>query len=287
MSEKALPCRYDLLLRYRVIEIIAYWEGRLNANHLQSCFGIGRQQASKDINNYLKEFGQDNLEYNSSLKGYEPTPHFTPVVTLGEVDEYLHLINRNIDISSKFEGLPRGIECAHTMPLPTFKVRPEVLRPIIKACHQRERLEIDYRSVSAPDKNGRIIVPHSIVHSGLRWHVRAWCEKNQEYRDFVLTRFYGQPESIGKTLPLPPDTDWETKVNVCFKPDPRLSEDQQSIVANDYGMTNNRLVVCIRASLIPYLLKMLNLDAHKIEGDARAQQIVIGNLPHIQQWLFK
>ena len=52
------PYRYDLLQRYRLIEIVALWEGKLNAGHLVEHFGIGRQQASKDINTYLKEIAQ-------------------------------------------------------------------------------------------------------------------------------------------------------------------------------------------------------------------------------------
>lgn len=28
----------------------------------------------------------------------------------------------------------------------------------------------------------------------MRWHVRAYCEKNGDYRDFVLSRFRGEPE---------------------------------------------------------------------------------------------
>ncbi|MCX9562645.1 WYL domain-containing protein, partial [Vibrio cholerae] len=30
----AWPIRWDLLFRYRMIEIIALWEGRLTTNHL-------------------------------------------------------------------------------------------------------------------------------------------------------------------------------------------------------------------------------------------------------------
>ena len=77
------PLRWDLLLRYRLIEVIALWEGRLTTNHLQRAFGIGRQQASKDINHYLAEYAPGNLEYDRSLKGYKPAPpqflhFFTP-----------------------------------------------------------------------------------------------------------------------------------------------------------------------------------------------------------------
>ena len=60
------PLRYDLLQRYRLIEIIALWEGKLNATHLTGYFGIGRQQASKDINDYLKGIGGKVVHPNGS-----------------------------------------------------------------------------------------------------------------------------------------------------------------------------------------------------------------------------
>ncbi len=72
------PLRWDLLTRYRLIEIVAQWEGRLTTNHLCNSFGIGRQQASKDINAYLKDIAPDNLVYDKYLKGYIPSKSFTP-----------------------------------------------------------------------------------------------------------------------------------------------------------------------------------------------------------------
>ncbi|HEY9459587.1 MAG TPA: hypothetical protein VIR04_02170, partial [Paralcaligenes sp.] len=63
------PLRWDLLLRYRLIEIVAQWEGRLTTNHLCDSLGIGRQQASKDINSYLKDIAPGNLVYDRHLKG--------------------------------------------------------------------------------------------------------------------------------------------------------------------------------------------------------------------------
>ncbi|MFS1702739.1 helix-turn-helix transcriptional regulator [Alteromonas sp. AMM-1] len=282
------PYRYDLLQRYRLIEIVAIWEGKLNAGHLIEHFGIGRQQASKDINNYLNEIAPGNLEYNSSLKGYEPSSDFKPVVTSGVVDEYLQLVQRNSDLTSTFENLVLGFNHTTRVPLPSFQIKPEVLRPIVKACRLGERLEVDYRSVNAPNKDGRIIAPHSIVHSGMRWHVRAYCEKNQEFRDFVLTRFFDIPESAGKATISPENDDsWHTKVNVCFKPDPRLSLAQQEVVANDYGMKDGILVITVRAALVHYLLQMMKIDPNILHGKPTAQQIVIDNLEAIEKWLFK
>ena len=115
------PYRYDLLQRYRLIEIVALWEGKLNAGHLVEHFGIGRQQASKDINTYLKEIAQGNLTYNSSLKGYEPSDEFKPTITAGVVDEYLQLVQRNSDLTSTFESLVLGFNHTTRAPLPSFR----------------------------------------------------------------------------------------------------------------------------------------------------------------------
>jgi hypothetical protein len=282
------PFKYDLLLRYRLIEIVALWEGKLNAGHLMHYFGIGRQQASKDINEYLQNIGENNLAYNPSLKGYEPTATFTPKVSQGEVDEYLQLIHRNSDLMNTFEDMTLGFDYTHNMPLPRYKVRPDVLRKVVRACRDNSRLEVDYRSVNAPSEDGRIIVPHSIVHSGMRWHVRAFCEKNQDYRDFVLTRFYGEPEHVGVCKQSPEnDTAWHTLVNVCIVPDQRLSPAQQQIVANDYGMTDNSLLIQVRGALVHYLLQMMRIDMNVIAADPRAQQVTIQNMDAVKQWLFR
>ena len=281
------PLRYDLLQRYRLIEIIALWEGKLNATHLTGYFGIGRQQASKDINDYLKEIAPGNLEYNASAKGYEPSANFEPKLTSGLVDEYLQLAQRNSDLVTTFHNLSLGLDHTHMMPLPQYRVRPEVFRVIAKACQRNERIEVDYRSINSPNKDGRIIAPHSIVHSGLRWYVRAWCEKNQEFRDFVLTRFYGVPEVVGKSdVQGDADFNWMTRVNVCFKPDGRLTPEQQEVVAGDYGMSDNRLLITVRGSMVQYLLQMMNVDQNTVSADPKAQQIVIENIDAIKQWLF-
>ena len=93
--EQQWPFRWELLLRYRFIETIALWEGRLTTRHLCDTFGIGRQQASKDINNYLREVGPGNLEYDKFLKGYKPAAGFRPMVTQGLADGILINVTRD------------------------------------------------------------------------------------------------------------------------------------------------------------------------------------------------
>jgi predicted DNA-binding transcriptional regulator YafY len=286
-STKNWPFRWDLLLRYRYIETIALWEGRLTTRHLCDTFGIGRQQASKDINNYIREVGPGNLEYDKFLKGYKPTATFSPTVTRGVADEYLHLMARNNELTDVFESLALNNANAESLSVPVRDVKPEVLRPIMLAARQQKRLDVDYVSINNPDHEGRVIVPHTLVHTGLRWHVRAWCEKNQEYRDFVLSRFRDIPEIMDDSEHgIDGDKLWNTMVTIRVVPDPRLSSEQQQVIEHDYGMENGVLEVSTRGKLVSYALKLLHIDHREQQADPTAQQIIVANRDELESWLF-
>lgn len=283
---KAWPTRWDLLLRYRLIEVISLWEGRLTTNHLMRAFGIGRQQASKDINTYLADHGPGNLEYDRHLKGYRPTPSFRPVFTRGLADEYLHMMHAREDLACSFESLAvRELNTEVLLP-PARDLQPSTLRPILQACREGKRVEIQYASLTNPEPEYRVIQPHTVVHSGYRWHVRAWCEKSGEFRDFVLSRI---SETPGITLPATHgaklDDAWNTPVTVVLTPDPRLTAAQQTVIARDYGMRDGRLEIPTRGALVIYVLQQLRVDSSDDARSPEAQQVVIGNRPEIDPWL--
>lgn len=288
MKTSALSHRLDTLLRYRLIEIIALWEGRLTTNHLCDAFGIGRQQASKDINNYIVDLAPDNLIYDKSLKGYKPSENFTPVVTSGMADEYLQLIARNRELKSSFDSLSFDHSHTEILNLPLRHLQPSLIRGVLQAAREQRRIEVDYVSVSDPNHEGRIIVPHTIAHTGVRWHLRAWCEKNQGYRDFVLSRFRGDVELLNRSEHgVEEDNAWNKILKITLTPDSRLNSEQQKVVAHDWGMNKRKqLHLEVRAALIQYALHTLNIDAHTIQADPVAQQIVIKNIDEIRPWLF-
>lgn len=284
---KKWPIRWDLLLRYRFIETIALWEGRLTTRHLCDTFGIGRQQASKDINNYNREIGPGNLEYDKYIKGYKPTESFRPKLTEGLADEYLHLMARNNELSNVFDSLRLSVANVEVLSVPVRDVRPDILRPIMQAARMQKRLEVDYVSIGNPNHEGRIIVPHTLVHTGLRWHVRAWCEKNQDYRDFVLSRFRDVPDIMDDSEHgVEGDTQWNTQVSIRITPDPRLSPEQQGVIERDYGMEKGVLEITTRGKLVPYALKQLHIDPKEMLEDPTAQQIIVENLEEVSRWLF-
>lgn len=100
---------WDSLMRYRLIEIIALWEGRLTTNHLQENFQIQRSQASKVLSRY-RELAPSNLTYCTKSKGYVPTAEFKPLFTQGVADEYLQALSSKADIAQTFTGVDVGFD---------------------------------------------------------------------------------------------------------------------------------------------------------------------------------
>ena len=98
-------------------------------------------------------------------------------------------------------------------------LRPEVLQPVLQACRERKRVEIEYASLANPEPEYRVIQPHTVVHTGYRWHVRAWCEKNGDFRDFVLSRIGDQPELVTAATQRAEDDDaWQARALCAWGP---------------------------------------------------------------------
>mgnify|MGYP001133705120 CR=1 FL=1 len=141
-------------------------------------------------------------------------------------------------------------------------------------------------SLNTPNVEIRLIAPHTLVYTGMRWHVRAYCEKNRQYRDFVLSRLRGEPDLLDEspnTREL--DEDWNTEVPIIFAPDGRLNAAQQAIIETDFGMTEGTLVVASRKALVKYVLRRYQVDPRNQATNPEAQQIVVTNLKELRPWL--
>lgn len=273
----------EVLRRYRLIELLAYWEGRVSSTHVCQFFGISRQQATKDISYYRDETG--NLEYDSSVKGFLPVESFQLCYISGDVAEYLEWMTGRSE-----HATPDSPSChlPHTaLRHPPRNVSPLVMRPLIRAIRDGWRVEVDYVSVSNPSRDGRIIVPHTFVNTGLRWHLRAWCEKSEGYRDFVLSRFRGEPELLDRADRTGADDDaWHTEITLILKPDTRLTDAKRDVLIQDYGMQNGELRLTTRAALAQYLLLEMQVNVKMIDGSPEAQQLILANIDEVKPWLF-
>lgn len=286
-ADQSWPERWDLLQRYRLIEVIAQWEGRLTTGHLLRAFGIGRQQASRDINDYNTKKNPGALEYDRSLKGYKPSPRFRPHFTNGEAAEYLQVLSALDGLSDSIPALEIRLPNTCVITPPNRVIRPIILRRLLRASREQLRLSVEYMSLTNPLPERRVIQPHTLVYNGYRWHARAWCEKNNEFRDFVLSRMTGEPELLGAaTERSDRDVAWLTMVDLEIVVDDRLSVGQQRVVEADWGITDGVLRVPTRAALATYCLQLLRLDHKFSKPTPEEQQVVLRNRSALKKWLF-
>lgn len=263
----------------RLIELLAYWEGEVRPAQLQRFTGISRQYASGLLKKYREE-APDGISYDKAKKIYLTTEQFVPQYITKSVNEYLNWL---VGYSTALETpLP-----TQRIELPARHITPAFIRPIVKAMREQRRLEVDYLSISNPDYDGRIIVPHHLVKTTLRWHVRAWCEKNQGYRDFVLSRFRGEPELLDKSpQTAEQDKGWQAEVQVKLAADDRLNAEQRKVIEREFGMENGVLCITTKGCLVSYLLQALNIDPNAKEENPIAQQLIVTNKDEIADWLF-
>lgn len=254
---------------FNLIENFALWEGRINTTHLQVVFGMGRQKASDILASYRSLYPH-NLSYDASRKGFLPTPDFNPHYSSGHIDDYCQLLAR----STHAELMPVFETGFCQLEAPFRNITPALVQPIIRAIREKQRLDIGYTSLSSPEYESRIISPHCLVFDGIRWHVRAYCGKNRDYRDFVLSRFSGEAEFEGPAeYGSDQDALWHTQLDLVVQPDPRLSPAKRRLLELDYQMTNGTRSIPVRAALLLYMVKRLHLDHY--DSNPEAQQIII------------
>ena len=254
----------DTIERFHFMEVMVKWHGRVNTTHLMTFFDISRPAASRTITRYMANCAQ-NLIYNESLKGFLATDNFEPQVSKGLFSEYQNISNT---------CLSKDIAFIEHIELPNREPCPKLVQPILRAISDKLAIDIGYLSLSNPDYLDRIIEPHSLVFDGLRYHVRAYCHKNQDYRDFVLTRFNGElSDEFKATHDANEDVLWQTKLQIVIMADPRLSPAQKRVIELDYQMRDSIATINTTAALLQYSLKLLRLDIH--QNEAKAQQIVL------------
>lgn len=258
--------------RFRFIEQVVGWEGEINSTHISEMFSLTRQAASLTLKKY-REHAPQHLEYNSSNKVFIPTEKFNSYFTqskhLCQFKSYLDtVVKKGTDIAFNDNRICYEVEA------PLRNINPLQVRPILKAIREKLAIDIGYISLSSPSYLDRIIQPHALIFDGLRWHVRAYCNKNQEFRDFTLSRFNGEATYEGKaTARREHDDVWQTIVEVVIEADPRFTAEQKRIIEQDFQMENGIKVIKSRAALVNYLLRKLRIDSFK--NSPEEQQIVL------------
>jgi hypothetical protein len=249
--------------RLEHIERCLFWKGELQRADLVNHFGVNPAQAAADFSNYML-LAPGNMDYNKSRKRYLPLPGFTPL--------FIH--PESID---EFVGMDSSVIQVESWPLPHRLAPSETLQAVVKAIRCREALEVRYQSMTDPMPSWRWLSPHAFASDGDRWHVRAFCHKHKQFRDFVLGRIIHTRASKPSDADPSQDVDWYTFVTVTLAPNPELSKEQRAAVAFEHQMPSDKgLELKLRKSMLFYLNAKFSPQPDAV---AAAHQVVVQTKP--------
>lgn len=251
--------------RLAFVELRLRFIGEIRRQDLMTRFAIQSAAASRDLALY-KEMAPGNLDYDPKGKSYVLGPAFDPVFDFAP-ERVLSWLAQGFGDG---EPLQRKAWVASESPSRLTLPDLDVLATVTRAIHQECPLSIEYYSIS----NGRTereIVPFALIDNGLRWHVRAFDRKTQEFRDFVITRIKHpvaiKGQSVAPHETSEQDIQWSRIVELELVPHP--DQPRPEITAMDYGMCKGALRLKLRAAMAGYVLRKWSVDCspdHSLRG---------------------
>jgi len=278
--------------RLQYIECMAWYAGVVTRGDVARAFGLSDPAATKDLKLY-GDLAPGNLAYIHTVFGFVPTADFSPLFADLSPAAALTAIAANLAVAkgpygdTKIYGL-----AAAGLPLPARLPGRVVLAQVTRAMFARRQVRVVYRSMSGSATESRVLEPHTLVDTGLRWHVRAYSVAHGEFRDFVLSRIVeasvldAPAESAEEH-----DEDWVETVRLELVPHPGLDADRRASLLLDYGATEGRIVVNVRRALLGYLLQRLGVDTTADHAlNPQAWQLAVANREDIEPfaaWAFR
>ena len=238
------------------IDFRAWFLGWVTRQDLTTRFGLSEAAATRDIALY-RSLAKANLVFDQSTKTYRCSSIFRPLFD-HDPRRSLMAIAEGIGDDHVGAAIPH-VRAEH--PLRLNPPRVEVIAAVSRAIAGRQALRIVYQSLTS-GRTEREIVPHALVDTGVRWHVRAFDRRRERFADFVLTRMEAAAEMGAPTSEhedREADDQWMRFVQLELVPHPRL--DNPGPIASDYDMVDGKLRVRLRAALCGYALVHWSVDA--------------------------
>lgn len=269
--------------RFRVIELLAYWEGMVNASKLAVLFQVTVNNITKSLAEYRKEY-PDSLSYNKSEKRFEPTSEFHLQYIDGSWEEYTAFLRlNNVSYSSTLWG-ENTIDFGPTI---SSHVDPQVSRILTQAIAKNLAIQVTYYSLSHPEGMKRILHPIAMANSGLRWHCRAYDEYRKEFRDFNVSRMKDVAIAGNSSWTAKDDDCWMQTITLRISPQPALTVEQKRVIMMDKG-EGDFYEVSIRAAMAEYYLQFHLIDKYERSesDDPTIRPLYLENYDEVSRWLF-
>ena len=271
--------RWGTEQRLEFIEFCLFWEGSVNRSDIADRFGVSAPQASNDLAKY-GERAPDNITYDSSAKRFVPTDKFKPRLMKPNAERYLAQMGAvTTGVIAQTDTWIGTMPQIGIVPVPERRVEPELFKPLLKAVRERRSIMIEYQSLSEerPEPIWRGITPHAFGTDGLRWHMRAFCHLQRDWKDFHISRCLqvgdlGEPEADPAA-----DDNWWNLFAAILIPNPKLSKPQRKAIERDYGMVDGQCELKVRRAMLYYLDKRLRLDVGQEQDRPKETPVVIAN----------
>ena len=235
--------------RLKFIERLLFWRGTINRRDLLEHFGISSPQATNDLVNY-STLNPGGCRYNVRTRRYESGEDMELVLTVPDFGRDMQSLGNQIGPQ---EGVPFVVEPEQ----PARGADPRILRDLCLAAHRQQSVDIHYYSVHSGTAVWRRISPRAFGNDGLRWHTRAYCPKNEDFRDFVIGRIRKVREPKACPAAGQIDEDWISQVKMHLRPNPAESENVRKAIAMDYGIKGAKLVLPVRKAMLVYTARRL------------------------------
>jgi len=106
---------------------------------------------------------------------------------------------------------------------------------------------------------------------------------DEVFKDFLLSRMLEIRGNCQSDVSSDQDAEWHEHTTLEIVPHPELSENQQKVIALDYGMRGGSTKIKVRKALLYYALRRLGLDTDPSARKPQDQQIVLLNREAIDE----
>ena len=254
-------------LRLAFIEFRVWFYGEVARKHVLERFEIATAAGTRDLMLY-KQLAPNNVSYDQ--KHYRYLPTLSPLLQ-HDADKVLAALTAGVSAADTGRS---SETISHAAPKRLNQPTLDTLATVTRAIHAGQVLSLTFLSMKkGPGK--RIIVPHSLVDSGLRWHVRAFDRTKGHFRDLVLTRMENVHALTDCSPPAPQelmaaDTQWNRIFTLTLIPHP--SRPHPEVIAKDFGMQQGQLKVSVRGAVAGYVMRQWQVDCSP-DASMRGQEI--------------
>lgn len=242
--------------------------------------GVSVNQAPTDLNRYLGS-APHSMVNDKIARTYVRGPDYAPQFPKADATRIL----------AQLRPLPDGMVSDDTWiaELPPYDaaptavrgVNPITLRFIVGAIRRSEVIEVKYPSLSRPEPCWRWVASHTIGFEGVRLHTRAFCLRDEEFKDVLLSRIMQTRGVRANEVTAATDIAWQEHITLEIGTTVNYLRAQKKVIALDYGMSGGKAKIKIRCALLYYALKRLRIDANPGARKPQDQPIVLLNAAEV------